>query len=91
MYLLESEIGHKPGERQEEGEEPDSTLNREPDRAQSQDPGMMTWAKDRRLTDRATQAPESPCFFTDFYYYTYTPYIPSSIEIEVCHSSIHAT
>ena len=34
-----------------------SPLSREPDRAGSLDPGIMTQAEDRRLTDWATQGP----------------------------------
>ena len=54
IYLTERERERerKQGEWQSEGEgETGSLLSREPDLAQSQDPGIMTWAKGRSLTD----------------------------------------
>ena len=38
--------------------ETDSPLRREPYQAQSQDPEIIAWAEDRRLTDWATQGPQ---------------------------------
>ena len=59
------------GEQQAEGEEKQTPHRAEPDSgwgvgmAQSQDPGIMTWAKGRCLTNWATQAPNKGIFLND--------------------------
>ena len=67
IYSFEKEGESKTQAGEEEGEA-DSPLSREPDAqpepdvgpdpgTQSQDPGIMTWAQGRCLTDWATQVP----------------------------------
>ena len=57
IYLRER-VSAQAGEEAEGEGEVDSLLSREPDvGAWSQDPGIMTWAEGRCLTDWATQAP----------------------------------